>query len=65
MIKDNLEENFWFKLDLIVFRAFFLTFLALFIVDYFLPGFVTDYFNPIWLLIISIITGIIAITKKE
>lgn len=33
-----------------------LLFMIMFVTEYFLPGFVTNWFNPIWLLLISIIS---------
>ena len=32
-------------------------FMIMFVTEYFLPGFVTNWFNPIWLLLISIISA--------
>ncbi len=43
----------------IVFRVSFITFLILFIIEYLEPGFVTNWFNPVWLLIIGIISATI------
>lgn len=56
------EENFLRGLIEIIFRITFISFTVFFILEYFLPGFVTNWFNPIWLLIIAIISGIIVIT---
>lgn len=53
------KNSLWFSFGRIIFRISFITFIVLFITDYFLPGFVTNYFNPIWLLIIAVISGII------
>jgi hypothetical protein len=61
-IKVNLfkEKNFWRGLFQLFFRFSFGYFLVLWLVDLILPGFVTNWFNPIWFLIIAIISGIIA-----
>lgn len=58
------KQNFWLELCRLIFRVSFLTFTVLFIVGYLIPGFVTNWFNPIWLLIIAIISGIIVVTKE-
>lgn len=61
-IKLNLsqsKENFWLELDWLIFKVSFVIFVILLVVDLILPGFVTNWFNPVWLLIISIISGII------
>lgn len=55
---EKAEDDFWFGLSQIIFRISFITFIVLFVVDYFLPGFVTNWFNPIYLLIIALVSGI-------
>ncbi|OGY43533.1 MAG: hypothetical protein A2731_03835 [Candidatus Buchananbacteria bacterium RIFCSPHIGHO2_01_FULL_39_8] len=55
--------RFWPRLNRSIFRVFFITFLLLFIIDLAEPGFVTNWFNPVWLLIIALISAIIFITK--
>jgi len=57
------EDSFWLGLTRIIFRISFITFIILFAVDYFLPGFVTNWFNPIYLLIIVVVLGIIQLQK--
>lgn len=58
------KEKFLKGLLEIVFRVSALGFVVLFIIEYIIPGFVTSWFNPIWLLIIAIISGIIVTTKE-
>ncbi|MAF13859.1 MAG: hypothetical protein CMI53_03130 [Parcubacteria group bacterium] len=58
------EEKFWYGLAELVFRFTFIGFAVLLAIDYLVPGFVTNWLNPIWLLIIAIISAIILITKK-
>jgi len=55
------EEKFFLGLAEIIFRFAFITFLVLFVLDYLFPGFVTNWFNPIWLLFAAIISGIVYI----
>jgi len=43
----------------IIFRISFLTFLVLFAVEVIIPGFVANYFDPAWFLIIAIFSGIL------
>lgn len=57
------EEKFFYGVVEIFFQVSFISFLLLFIADYIFPGFVTNWFNPIWLLIFSIICTIILFTK--
>jgi hypothetical protein len=59
MNQDTLED-----LTRIIFRLSGLAFLVLFVLDYFQPGFVTNYFNPIWLLILALASGIVLVTKQ-
>jgi len=58
------EEKFFLGLVEIIFRFTFITFLVLFILDYLVRGFVTNWFNPIWFLIIALISGIITALKN-
>lgn len=53
------KEHFFLDFIQVIFRVFSVTFIIFFVVEYFLSGFVTSWFNPIWLLIIAIISGII------
>jgi len=55
------ESSHFLELIKIIFRFSLLIFIILFIIDYVLPGFVTNWFNPIWFLIIAILSGIITI----
>jgi len=64
IFKTKPEKDFWFTLAQSIFRIFFVTFVIFFIVEYIFPGFITSWFNPIWLLIIVIISGIISLLKK-
>ena len=61
-IKLNLfgkKWDFWRELAAVIFPVSFITFLALFAVDYVFPGFVSNWFNPVWLLIIAAVCVII------
>jgi len=58
------KVNFWQGLSKVVFRVSFILFLIIFIVEYLYPGFATNWFNPIWFLIISLISVIILVTKN-
>lgn len=57
------KANFWQQINQSIFRVSLITFLILFLVEYLEPGFVTNWFNPVWLLIITIVSGILVITK--
>lgn len=48
----------------LVFRYSLVSFIFFSCVDLVLPGFVTNYFNPFWLLLIAIFSGILAIDKN-
>lgn len=41
----------------LIFHYSFGLFLFLFIIEFVEPGFVTNFFNPIWVLIVAIISG--------
>ena len=61
-IKLNLlhqEEKLFYGLIEVIFQTTAITFIILLAIEYLLPGFVTNWFNPIWLLITAIISGII------
>jgi hypothetical protein len=47
----------------VIFRVSLLTFVGLFVVEYVEPGFVTNWFNPVWVLIIMLMSGILATRK--
>jgi len=67
-IKVNLftkKNNFWRELARLIFQTSFITFCLLFIIDLLMPGFVTNWFNPIYLLIISLICGTIATINND
>ncbi|MDD2807042.1 MAG: hypothetical protein PHW95_00775 [Patescibacteria group bacterium] len=52
------------QLSRVIFRFSFVAFVFFSAVDLVWPGFVTNYFNPFWLLLIAIISGILAINKN-
>jgi len=54
----NLEISDFF------FRIFFIIFLVIFILEALFPGFATNWFNPIWLLLFAIVFLIISLSKK-
>jgi len=47
-----------------LFKASFIMFIVLAVLEFFIPGFVTNYFNPVWILIISVFSAIISIAVK-
>lgn len=62
-IKLNLfgkKPDFWPELSALIFRVSFVTFLVLFAVDYAFPGFVSNWFNLVWLLILAAVCGIVS-----
>jgi hypothetical protein len=54
------KTNFWLNLNQLIFRFTFIIFIFFFIIDYFLPGFVTNWFNPLPLLFIALISAMIS-----
>lgn len=44
----------------LVFRVSLATFMLLFFVDYLEPGFVTNWFNPLWLLLLAVVSGMMS-----
>jgi len=58
-------NNFYLALTELIFRFSFAVFVILFLAECLVPGFVTIWFNPVWLLIVSSVTGIITITKAK
>lgn len=61
----NLFKSNFFKVVSQIFRFSFITFVILFLVEYLEPGFVTNWFNPIWLLILALISSILALVNKN
>ena len=55
------KETFLHELFQIFFRIFLLAFVITFIIEYIEPGFVSNWFNPVWLLIIAVTSGIVVI----
>lgn len=53
------QDGFW---D-ITFKVTFTSFLIILVVELFINGFFVSYFNPIWLLIVSLLSGIMATLK--
>lgn len=49
----------------ILFHVSAVTFSGILAIEAFLPGYFTNWFNPIWFLIIATISGIITIAHKE
>ncbi len=60
----NRQTDFTQGLIDIIFKISSVTFIIFFVVEYFLPGFVTNWFNPIYLLIFAIISAIIIVRKE-
>jgi len=55
-------DNFLKPILRLIFRVSLVTFLFLLTLEYVFPGFVTNWFNPIWILILSLFCAIIVIT---
>ncbi|MFA6410186.1 MAG: hypothetical protein WCW26_01265 [Candidatus Buchananbacteria bacterium] len=53
------HHNFWLLIGQMVFRFALITFLILFGLDFIFPGFVTNWFNPIWFLLLALFSVII------
>lgn len=53
----------WYTVSTMVFRLSFVSFAAAALAEYMVPGFVTNWFNPAWLLILAVISGILVVTK--
>ena len=47
----------------IIFRVSSITFMAVFMAEYLCPGFVTNWFNPAWILLIALISVIMVATN--
>ncbi len=58
------STQFRLALAQVIFRVSFVTFASLFFLDLLLPGFVTNWFNPVWILLIALITSIISQDKE-
>ena len=52
------KESFFCQLMKIIFRASLIVFLVFFVLEALVPGFVVCWFNPIGLLIIAAVSGI-------
>jgi hypothetical protein len=64
-LKNILKSDLLLELNQIIFKAAFLSFILAVIFEYFAPGFVMNWFNPIWLLLVSIINVILAVLKDN
>lgn len=59
----QLEEKL-FHLNSTLFKSSATVFALLFIVEYFIPGFVSSWFNLLYLLIIALISGILHVLNE-
>ncbi len=60
------KEGFFSQLAKIIFRISLITFIVLFLAEYVEPGFVTNWFNPILILLLALITGsLVLLIKKD
>ncbi|MFA6215182.1 MAG: hypothetical protein WC768_01270 [Patescibacteria group bacterium] len=57
------KTRLWVEIVQEIFEIAFMAFVIFYAIDYFLPGFITNWFSPIWLLILALISGIIANTN--
>lgn len=55
----------WLEAAQAIFRVSSITFMFLFGVEYFIPGFSTNWFNPIWLLVGAIVSGLLVVAQPE
>lgn len=53
------KDGFFYQLAKIIFRISLIIFLILFVIETILPGFVISWFNPVGMLIIAVVSGII------
>jgi len=65
-----MKVNFLFKTEsvgliysLAIFRVSSVLFMVLFMADYLVPGIVTNWLNPVWILMIAIVSGILAVSQ--
>lgn len=49
--------------SLAIFRVSSVLFMVLFTADYLVPGIVTSWVNPIWILIVAMLSGILAVSQ--
>ena len=57
-------QPLWYGIIKLIFQVSFVTFAILLILEYFEPGFATNWFNPLWLLILAVLSGIIVVSTK-
>lgn len=57
------KPKIWTAYNLAIFRVTAILFMILFIVDYFIPGVVTNWINPIYLLLIAILSGMLVVSQ--
>ena len=48
-----------------IFRIFGVVFLLIALVEYLVPGFFTNWFNPLWVLLIVVLSAIIMVSNSE
>jgi hypothetical protein len=53
------EDSHFREIAEIIFHFSLIIFLILLLIEYLVPGFATNWFNPIWFLIVAILSGII------
>ena len=56
------QQPIWPDYIGMVFRVSAGLFMTLFVAEYAVPGFVTSWFNPLWLLIIATVSGVIFVS---
>lgn len=59
------KPKIWPAYNLAIFRVTAVLFMILFIADYFIPGVVTNWINPIYILLIAILSGMLAVSQDS
>jgi len=56
--------KFWDRLNQSIFKLSFCIFLILLLAELVEPGFVSNWFNPVWLLMIALFSGIVLVVDN-
>lgn len=59
------KPKIWPAYNLAIFRVTAVLFMILFTADYFIPGFVTNWLNPIYILLIALLSGLLAVSEDS
>ncbi len=58
--KKRQRSQLRFELAAAVFRVSLVAFLLLLVIDFLEPGFVSNWFNPLWVLLLVVVSGILS-----